>query len=51
MEETSEFTDARMCPVCETAIPILKMELRFVGRYSCPNCGNDVLIEGDKPQG
>lgn len=32
------------CPTCDGTIPILKMDSRFAARYSCPHCGNDVVL-------
>jgi DNA-directed RNA polymerase subunit RPC12/RpoP len=32
------------CPICDGRIPILKMDFRFAARYTCPHCGNDVVL-------
>ena len=49
MEETATFDASVTCPICRAAIAAVKMDVRFIARYTCPGCGNDVLIEGDKP--
>jgi predicted RNA-binding Zn-ribbon protein involved in translation (DUF1610 family) len=50
MEESPELTDHVSCPFCGAAIPTVKMDVRFIGRYTCPLCGHDVLLEGDRSQ-
>jgi transposase-like protein len=44
------FDSSITCPICSAQIPAVKMDVRFLARYTCPRCGNSVLIEGDKPQ-
>ena len=49
VDEEPQFTERVTCPICGAAIPTVKMDVRFIARYTCPN-GHDVLIENDKPQ-
>ena len=49
MDEAPQFTDSVICPMCGGAIPAVKMEVRFIARYTCPACRNDVVIKGEKP--
>jgi predicted RNA-binding Zn-ribbon protein involved in translation (DUF1610 family) len=32
------------CPTCDTAIPTMTQDIRFAARYTCPHCGNDVVV-------
>lgn len=45
----TEFTERVICPVCAD-IPTVKMDVRFIARYTCPQCGNDVAIEDARPR-
>jgi predicted RNA-binding Zn-ribbon protein involved in translation (DUF1610 family) len=36
------------CPQCGAAIPIQTQDFRFVARYSCPECRNDVELPADE---
>jgi predicted RNA-binding Zn-ribbon protein involved in translation (DUF1610 family) len=36
------------CPACGAPVPIGRMNVCYIGRYDCPNCGVSILIEGDK---
>jgi hypothetical protein len=51
MDETPTLDSSITCPICGAAIPAVKMEVRFLARYTCARCGNDVLIEGDNLDG
>jgi DNA-directed RNA polymerase subunit RPC12/RpoP len=44
------FDSSITCPICGAAIPAVKMDLRFIARYTCANCKSNVLIEGEKSQ-
>lgn len=35
------------CPVCAGLIPVIKMDHRLLGRYTCPHCGNEVVLSDD----
>jgi ribosomal protein S27AE len=50
MEDEPEFiTDEIECPSCGALIPIVKMDIRIIGRYNCPNCESDVFLIEPKP--
>jgi len=49
-EEEPKLTEHVRCPICGGRIPTARMEVRFIARYTCPTCKNDVLIEGDQLQ-
>ena len=36
------------CPKCGGIIAVVKMNRRFLGRYTCPHCGEEVLLT-DQP--
>jgi predicted RNA-binding Zn-ribbon protein involved in translation (DUF1610 family) len=37
------------CPNCDGAIPMpIDTGVRFGGRYTCPECHNDVILPGDE---
>ena len=36
------------CPNCGERVPVRKMNLCFIARYDCPQCGSELLIEGDQ---
>jgi predicted RNA-binding Zn-ribbon protein involved in translation (DUF1610 family) len=42
-EEIPEF-ESKPCPICGGTITVVKMDFRFAGRYTCPQCGSDVLF-------
>jgi transposase-like protein len=42
-DERVEFEDCP-CPHCGQTFQIIKMDVRFLGRYTCPHCGKDVEI-------
>jgi len=44
MEEEPQSTDSVSCPICGTAIPIVKRDKGIVPNYVCPKCGNGVLV-------
>ena len=50
VSEKVEFTDHVQCPICSAAIPVVRVDARIIARYTCPKCGNDVLID-PKPRG
>jgi hypothetical protein len=46
-QEEVQFDSAATRPICGGAIPVPKMEVTFVSRYVCPQCGSDVVIQGE----
>jgi hypothetical protein len=38
----------RPCTFCGGAIPVVKMDHRLLGRYTCPHCGREVTFS-DEP--
>lgn len=37
------------CPTCGGLIPIIPMDHRIAARYTCPGCGNDVVLSDEEP--
>jgi hypothetical protein len=35
------------CSICGGMIPMIEMDHRFLGRYTCPHCGGEVLLSDD----
>jgi len=36
------------CPKCGKPVFMPKMNVCYIARVDCPNCGASILIEGDK---
>jgi ssDNA-binding Zn-finger/Zn-ribbon topoisomerase 1 len=43
-EEEIPEVEERRCPECGGVIQVVKMDHRFLGRYTCPHCSGDILI-------
>jgi rRNA maturation protein Nop10 len=50
MEDADEIPELEVypCPTCGGMIRIAQMDFRFAGRYTCPHCGNDVVLPADQ---
>jgi hypothetical protein len=43
-----ESAESISCPKCGKPVPMPKMNVCYIVRLDCPNCGALILIEGDK---
>jgi predicted RNA-binding Zn-ribbon protein involved in translation (DUF1610 family) len=40
--------EERPCPACGGMIQVVAMDHRFLGRYTCPHCGAEVLLSDEE---